>query len=144
MLSKSLLDRNAHITVTASGVHDPESPGGAQGVPASLGDLKGLEELGRQCEMLDGGTFNADKAYKDSKVRWKCFDVLVLWSCVAKCSLVCRLHGRPATSSLPESYSGDWTRVAAAFPPTASLQALLSVLASFVTRIQCSPSFSTL
>ena len=66
--TKSLLDKNAHITVTASSVHDPESPGGAQGVPASLGDLKGLEELGRDCEMLDGGAFNADKAYKDSKV----------------------------------------------------------------------------
>jgi protochlorophyllide reductase len=55
--------------VTASGVHDPESPGGAQGVPATLGDLKGLEQNGKSCEMPDGGLFNADKAYKDSKVR---------------------------------------------------------------------------
>jgi protochlorophyllide reductase len=55
--------------VTASGVHDPESPGGQQGALATLGDLKGLEQDGRNCEMLDGGAFNPDKAYKDSKVR---------------------------------------------------------------------------
>jgi len=58
------------IVVTASAVHDPESPGGAQGVPATLGDLKGLETLGKSCEMIDGSAFNADKAYKDSKVRF--------------------------------------------------------------------------
>uniref|UniRef100_A0A7S2YCP1 Protochlorophyllide reductase n=2 Tax=Entomoneis paludosa TaxID=265537 RepID=A0A7S2YCP1_9STRA len=56
------------IVVTASSVHDPESPGGAQGVPATLGDLKGLEVDGKACEMIDGGVFNADKAYKDSKL----------------------------------------------------------------------------
>jgi protochlorophyllide reductase len=60
--------KDGKIVVTASGVHDPESPGGAQGVPASLGELKGLEIEGRSCEMIDGGTFNADKAYKDSKL----------------------------------------------------------------------------
>jgi NAD(P)-dependent dehydrogenase (short-subunit alcohol dehydrogenase family) len=57
------------IVVTASGVHDPESPGGAQGETATLGDLVGLESHGKDCEMIDGGKFNADKAYKDSKVR---------------------------------------------------------------------------
>ena len=61
------------IVVTASGVHDPESPGGAQGVPATLGDLSGLEKEGRSCEMIDGLPFNADKAYKDSKVRRRRF-----------------------------------------------------------------------
>jgi hypothetical protein len=55
------------IVVTASGVHDPESPGGNQGETATLGDLKGLEQ--RNFEMVDGGPFSADKAYKDSKVR---------------------------------------------------------------------------
>lgn len=55
--------------MTASGVHDPESPGGAQGVPAGLGDLAGLEQDGKACEMIDGSAFNPDKAYKDSKVR---------------------------------------------------------------------------
>jgi hypothetical protein len=57
------------IIVTASGVHDPESPGGGQGVPAGLGELRGLEMEGKKCEMIDGSPFNADKAYKDSKVR---------------------------------------------------------------------------
>ena len=66
--SKSILQSDAHITVTASGVHDPESPGGAQGVPASLGNLQGLRDLGKAFEMIDGSSFNADKAYKDSKV----------------------------------------------------------------------------
>lgn len=56
------------FVVTASGVHDPESPGGAQGETATLGDLQGLERDGRNFEMVDGGAFNADKAYKDSKV----------------------------------------------------------------------------
>lgn len=60
---------SGRIIVTASGVHDPESPGGAQGPTASLGDLRGLDLQGRECEMLDGLPFNADKAYKDSKVR---------------------------------------------------------------------------
>jgi len=60
--------RNGRIVVTASSVHDPESPGGAQGMPATLGDLKGLELQGKDCEMVDGNKFNADKAYKDSKL----------------------------------------------------------------------------
>jgi len=54
---------------TASGVHDPDSPGGAQGEKATLGDLLGLIRDGRNFEMVDGNSFNADKAYKDSKVR---------------------------------------------------------------------------
>jgi hypothetical protein len=67
--TKSALAKNAHVTVTASAVHDPDSPGGKQGMTATLGDLQGLQDLGRACEMIDGGVFNADKAYKDSKVR---------------------------------------------------------------------------
>ena len=35
-----LIDKDGgRIVVTASSVHDPDSPGGAQGVPATLGDL---------------------------------------------------------------------------------------------------------
>jgi protochlorophyllide reductase len=64
-----LLDPRGRIVVTASSVHDPQSPGGAQGKTATLGDLTGLERDGANFEMVDGGTFNADKAYKDSKVR---------------------------------------------------------------------------
>jgi NAD(P)-dependent dehydrogenase (short-subunit alcohol dehydrogenase family) len=63
-----MLSQNGRIVVTASGVHDPASPGGAQGQTATLGQLQGLKRYGRDCAMLDGGPFNADKAYKDSKV----------------------------------------------------------------------------
>jgi protochlorophyllide reductase len=38
-----LINPKGRIVVTASGVHDPDSPGGAQGVPATLGDLSGFE-----------------------------------------------------------------------------------------------------
>ena len=62
------IDPNGKIVVTASGVHDPDSPGGAQGVPASLGNMEGLERDGKNCEMIDGQPYNPDKAYKDSKV----------------------------------------------------------------------------
>jgi protochlorophyllide reductase len=60
--------QGGRIVVTASGVHDPASPGGAQGSKATLGTLQGLEQQGRQCAMLDGGPYDPDKAYKDSKV----------------------------------------------------------------------------
>jgi protochlorophyllide reductase len=63
-----MLAKDGRIVVTASSVHDPESPGGAQGESATLGDLLGLQQFGRDCEMLDGNGFNPDKAYKDSKV----------------------------------------------------------------------------
>ena len=55
------------VVVTASSVHDPDSPGGAQGSTATLGDLSGLA-TGPTFDMVDGGAFNADKAYKDSKL----------------------------------------------------------------------------
>lgn len=60
--------RNGRIIVTASGVHDPDSPGGAQGEKATLGALDGLERDGVRFEMVDGAPFNPDKAYKDSKL----------------------------------------------------------------------------
>ena len=60
---------NGRIVVTASSVHDPESPGGKQGKTATLGDLSGLERDGKDFEMVDGGSYDGDKAYKDSKVR---------------------------------------------------------------------------
>jgi len=56
------------LVVTASEVHDPTSAGGKVGLPAGLGDLAGLRQ-GPGALMLDGcGSFNADKAYKDSKL----------------------------------------------------------------------------
>lgn len=67
-----LIKENGRIVVTASGVHDPDSPGGAQGVPATIGDLSGFEKAvmtgDKRFDMVDGGQFNADKAYKDSKL----------------------------------------------------------------------------
>lgn len=56
------------IVVTASEVHNPESPGGSVGPAAGLGDLRGLATNGAAFEMIDGSEYNADKAYKDSKL----------------------------------------------------------------------------
>jgi protochlorophyllide reductase len=71
------------IVVTASGVHDPESPGGAQGRTATLRDLKGLERDGRYFEMVDGEPYDGDKAYKDSKVRDELKKVLLTFASVS-------------------------------------------------------------
>jgi protochlorophyllide reductase len=65
LLSRSKI--GGRLVITASGVHDPQSRG-AQGVPATLGSILGLERHGKRFEMVDGGALNADKAYKDSKV----------------------------------------------------------------------------
>ncbi len=56
------------LVVTASEVHDPAAAGGRVGQPAGLGDLAGLR-AGSGFEMVAGGLpFDADKAYKDSKL----------------------------------------------------------------------------
>ena len=56
------------LVVTASEVHDPATPGGRVGLPAGLGDLAGLRR-GPGAVLLDGSAvFNAEKAYKDSKL----------------------------------------------------------------------------
>lgn len=56
------------LVVTASEVHDPAAPGGRVGRAAGLGDLAGLR-AGPGAAMLDGDErFDADKAYKDSKL----------------------------------------------------------------------------
>ncbi|MFO7629189.1 MAG: SDR family NAD(P)-dependent oxidoreductase [Prochlorococcaceae cyanobacterium] len=56
------------LVVTASEVHDPTTAGGKVGLPAGLGDLAGLRQ-GPGALMLDGSdSFNAEKAYKDSKL----------------------------------------------------------------------------
>ncbi len=57
----------ARIVVTASEVHDPASAGGSVGLGAHLGDLSGLAQ-GPAFTMVDGGAYDADKAYKDSKL----------------------------------------------------------------------------
>ena len=55
------------LVVTSSEVHDPTTAGGKVGQPAGLGDLTGLRQ-GPGAAMLDGGPFNAEKAYTDSKL----------------------------------------------------------------------------
>ena len=64
LLNKS---NDPKIIITSSEVHNPKSGGGKVGAKASLGNLKGLES-GLGFEMVDGNKFNADKAYKDSKL----------------------------------------------------------------------------
>ncbi|MCS5705795.1 SDR family NAD(P)-dependent oxidoreductase [Synechococcus sp. FGCU-3] len=55
------------LVVTASEVHDPKSGGGKVGRPAGVGSLVGLRQ-GAGAAMLDGSAFDAEKAYKDSKL----------------------------------------------------------------------------
>ena len=55
------------LVVTSSEVHDPTTAGGKVGQPAGLGDLAGLRQ-GPGAAMLNGDPFNAEKAYKDSKL----------------------------------------------------------------------------
>jgi protochlorophyllide reductase len=56
------------VVVTASEVHDPGTAGGRVGLPAGLGNLEGLR-VGAAFSMVDGQSpFNAEKAYKDSKL----------------------------------------------------------------------------
>ena len=71
-LTKNLLpliirSENSKIIITSSEVHNPISSGGRVGAKASLGNLSGLA-TGSEFEMIDGDQFNADKAYKDSKL----------------------------------------------------------------------------
>lgn len=66
-LAKSASPR---LVITGSGVHDPASEGGKQGGPekwASMGAFQGLEG-GKGFSMVDGGKYDPDKAYKDSKL----------------------------------------------------------------------------
>jgi protochlorophyllide reductase len=54
--------------ITSSEVHDPATAGGRVGLPAGLADLDGLRG-GAGFSMVDGESpFNAEKAYKDSKL----------------------------------------------------------------------------
>ena len=65
-----LLDagRSPRVVVTASEVHDPATAGGRVGLPAGLANLEGLRG-GTGFLMVDGqSAFNAEKAYKDSKL----------------------------------------------------------------------------
>jgi protochlorophyllide reductase len=68
LLPLLLRSPSPRLVVTASEVHDPSTPGGRVGRPAGLGDLAGLRQ-GPGAGLLDGsGVFDAEKAYKDSKL----------------------------------------------------------------------------
>jgi len=56
------------LVSTASPVHDPNSGGGDVGAPAGLGSLTGMAKEGAGFTMVDGGPYDPDKAYKDSKL----------------------------------------------------------------------------
>ena len=71
-LTKNLIplinrSNDSRIIITSSEVHNPMSSGGRVGAKASLGNLSGLAS-DSGFEMIDGNQFNADKAYKDSKL----------------------------------------------------------------------------
>ena len=74
LLIQSLLDTirkksGSRIVIVGSGVHNPDEPGGNVGSKASLGDLKGFEKgFKDDISMIDDGSYDADKAYKDSKL----------------------------------------------------------------------------
>ena len=68
LLAEGLKEQTRAILITASEVHNPATGGGRVGQPAGLGMLKGLRQ-GPGAPMVDGESqFNADKAYKDSKL----------------------------------------------------------------------------
>ena len=68
LLVEGLKDLTRAIVVTASEVHNPSTGGGRVGLPAGLGTLQGLRQ-GPGAPMVDGvSPFDADKAYKDSKL----------------------------------------------------------------------------
>ena len=63
-----LKSKKPRLVITSSEVHNPLSGGGRIGQPATLGTLDGIREY-KQVAMINGQTtFDADKAYKDSKL----------------------------------------------------------------------------
>ncbi len=68
LLPLLLKSKKPRLVITSSEVHNPVSGGGRVGKPATLGSLDGLRQH-KQFAMINGQTiFDADKAYKDSKL----------------------------------------------------------------------------
>ena len=68
LMLEGLKEHTRAVVITASEVHNPATGGGRVGEPAGLGAMQGLRE-GPGAAMVDGvSPFNADKAYKDSKL----------------------------------------------------------------------------
>jgi protochlorophyllide reductase len=60
---------SGRIVYVGSGVHDPDEPGGNVGSKATLGGMEGLRRgFTAPNSMVDGGAFDSDKSYKDSKL----------------------------------------------------------------------------
>ena len=74
LLANLLLDNvkaagKGRIIFTGSGVHNPSEPGGNVGSKAGLEGMRGLEEgFLDPVSMINGGPYDGDKAYKDSKL----------------------------------------------------------------------------
>ena len=57
------------VVIVGSGVHNPDEPGGNVGSKATLGTMQGfVKGFKRPISMIDDSTYDADKAYKDSKL----------------------------------------------------------------------------
>ena len=57
------------VVIVGSGVHNPDEPGGDVGSKATLGDMQGFAKgFKSPISMVDGSSYDADKAYKDSKL----------------------------------------------------------------------------
>ena len=68
LLLEGLIEHTRAVVITASEVHNPSTGGGRVGQPAGLGTMEGFRP-GTGAAMVDGvSPFNADKAYKDSKL----------------------------------------------------------------------------
>lgn len=68
LLPLLLKSKKPRLVITSSEVHNPVSGGGRVGQPATLGTLDGLRQH-KLVAMINGQTvFDADKAYKDSKL----------------------------------------------------------------------------
>ena len=69
LLMPNINNDNGRIVYVGSGVHNPDEGGGNVGSKATLGNLKGFQEgFVYPITMIDGGDFDPDKAYKDSKL----------------------------------------------------------------------------
>jgi protochlorophyllide reductase len=69
LISELEKSKDGRVVIVGSGVHNPEEGGGNVGSKATLGDLSGFSDGFRSpVSMVDGGAYDADKAYKDSKL----------------------------------------------------------------------------
>ncbi|WP_320676943.1 SDR family NAD(P)-dependent oxidoreductase [Prochlorococcus sp. MIT 1300] len=68
LLPLLLSSSSPRVIVTSSEVHNPLSPGGRIGTPASLGKICELENQIKSNLIYGLSDFNADKAYKNSKL----------------------------------------------------------------------------